>query len=79
MFPKNVSLHERIRLESINEEKDCNVILLSGLTGSGKTTWAKKYMEQHATKCFKLINVEYVLSKMTVCLFINQFIIRLKN
>jgi len=36
------------------------------LNGSGKTTWAKKYIEENPKKDFNLLNIEYVLSKMTV-------------
>ncbi|CAF4105072.1 unnamed protein product [Rotaria sp. Silwood2] len=67
IFPQNISLHERIRCsEPILEKNDCQVILLSGLIGSGKTTWAKKYIKDNSTKNFNLINAEYVLSKMAI-------------
>ena len=69
IFSQNIPLNERVRSsEPILEKTDCQVILLSGLNGSGKTTWAKKYIEENLIKYFNLINVEYVLSKMTVCL-----------
>ena len=48
------------------EKSECQVILLSGLNGSGKTTWARKYLEENAKKHFYLLNAESVLSKMTV-------------
>ncbi|CAF1465766.1 unnamed protein product [Adineta steineri] len=67
IFSQNIPLDERIHCsEPIVEKTDCQVILLSGLNGSGKTTWAKKYMEENRTKNFNLINAEYILSKMTI-------------
>jgi heterogeneous nuclear ribonucleoprotein U-like protein 1 len=67
LFPQNIPLNDRIRSsEPILEKSDCQVLLLSGLNGSGKTTWAKKYIEENPTKHFELINVESVLNKMAV-------------
>jgi len=67
VFPQNIPLNDRIRCsEPILEKNDCQVLLLSGLNGSGKTTWAKKYIEENPTKHFELINVESVLNKMAV-------------
>jgi len=67
IFPQNIPLNDRIRTsEPILEKHDCQVLLLSGLNGSGKTTWAKKYIEDNPTKHFYLINVESVLNKMAV-------------
>ncbi|CAF4891892.1 unnamed protein product, partial [Rotaria sp. Silwood1] len=67
IFPQNIPLNERIHCSKpILEKNDCHVILLSGLIGSGKTTWANKYIEDNPTKNFNLINVEYVLRKMTI-------------
>ncbi|CAF3967015.1 unnamed protein product [Rotaria sordida] len=67
IFPQNIPLNERIRSsEPILEKNDCHVILLSGLIGSGKTTWANKYIEDNPIKNFNLINAEYVLGKMAI-------------
>jgi heterogeneous nuclear ribonucleoprotein U-like protein 1 len=67
-FAQNIPLSDRIRgSEPVLEKNECQVILLSGLNGSGKTTWAKKYMEENPKKDFNLLNIEYVLSKMAVC------------
>jgi heterogeneous nuclear ribonucleoprotein U-like protein 1 len=66
-FPQSISLNDRIRSsEPIPEKNDCQVLLLSGLNGSGKTTWAKKYIAENPMKHFELINVESVLNKMAV-------------
>lgn len=67
-------MNERFRsVEPINEKKDCEVLLLTGLTGSGKTTWAKKHIEDNPNKLFNLLNIENVLNKMKVrqivCIF----------
>jgi heterogeneous nuclear ribonucleoprotein U-like protein 1 len=69
IFAQNIPLSDRIHCsEPILEKNECQVVLLSGLNGSGKTTWAKKYIEENPKKDFNLLNIEYVLSKMTVCL-----------
>lgn len=68
LFPQNIPLNERIRgSEPVVEKSNCQVVLLSGLYGCGKTTWARKYLEENPTKHFELINVESVLNRMTVC------------
>lgn len=60
-------MNERIRgSEPVVEKIDCQVVLLSGLYGCGKTTWAKKYLEDNPTKHFELLNVESILNRMTV-------------
>lgn len=65
-FAQNIPLADRIRTsEPIVDKSQCEVLLLSGLTGSGTTTWAKKHLEENPNKNFNLLNVEYVLSKMT--------------
>ena len=68
IFAQKIPLSNRIRcVESIPEKADCQVILLSGLIGSGKTTWAEKYIEENSNRNFNLLNIEHVLSKMAVC------------
>ena len=67
VFAHSIPSNERIRSsEPIVEKSDCHVVLLSGVIGSGKTTWAKKYITENPGKNFNLLNVEHVLSKMTV-------------
>ncbi len=67
LFPQQIALSDRIRSsEPIVEKNECQVLLLSGLNGAGKTTWAKKYIEENPTKNFHLINAESVLSQMAV-------------
>ncbi len=69
IFAQNIPLSDRIRCsEPILEKNECQVVLLSGLNGSGKTNWAKKYIEENPKKNFNLLNIEYVFSKMAVCL-----------
>ncbi|CAF1140885.1 unnamed protein product [Rotaria magnacalcarata] len=66
-FPQQVPLENRTRCsEPVLEKSNCQVVLLSGLNGSGKTTWAKKYMEENSKQHFNLLDAEYVLSKMTI-------------
>jgi hypothetical protein len=67
IFAQNIPLADRIRGSvPILEKSQCQVVFLSGLIGSGKTTWAKKYVEENPDKNFDVLNAEHVLSKMTV-------------
>ena len=57
LFPQNIPLNERIRgSEPVVEKNECQVVLLSGLYGCGKTTWAKKYLEENPTKHCTSVN-----------------------
>lgn len=42
------------------------MILMIGLPASGKTTWAKKHIEEHPEKRYYLIGTSALLEKMKV-------------
>lgn len=53
--------------------KDCEVYLLVGLHGSGKTHWAKNHIQQNPEKRYNVIGPDSLIAKMTVRKFIFIF------
>lgn len=46
--------------------KDCEVILLVGLPGAGKTHWTQKHVAENADKRYEIIGPDSIIAKMTV-------------
>lgn len=55
-----------VRALSRNE---CEVIVLIGLPGAGKTYWAENYANEHIEKRFNILGTKTLLDKMKVLLF----------
>lgn len=51
---------------SITKRTDCNLVMMIGLPGSGKTYWVKKFLEENKEKLFYVVSTEEFLKKMTV-------------
>lgn len=49
--------------------------MVCGLPCSGKTTWVKKYIEEHPDKFYNVLGVESVLNKMKVKLIFYAYFI----
>ncbi|XP_055311100.1 heterogeneous nuclear ribonucleoprotein U [Sitodiplosis mosellana] len=47
--------------------KECEVILLIGLPGAGKTHWATQHSKDNVEKHYNILGVQNLLDKMTVC------------
>ncbi|XP_011087023.2 heterogeneous nuclear ribonucleoprotein U-like protein 1 [Sesamum indicum] len=47
-------------------ENDCEVIMMVGLPASGKTTWAEKWVKEHAEKRYVLLGTNLALEQMKV-------------
>lgn len=45
---------------------ECEIIMLVGLPGAGKTTWATKYVEEKAEKNYNLIGASSIYERMKV-------------
>ncbi|GLI62665.1 hypothetical protein VaNZ11_005340, partial [Volvox africanus] len=43
---------------------ECEVIVLTGLPGSGKTTWARRHCEQHPARRYCVLGMQLVLEQM---------------
>ena len=50
----------------IAKRDDCEMIMLIGLPGCGKTTWVTKYVEEHSDKKFDVIGTASLIEKMKV-------------
>lgn len=48
------------------KREDCEVIMMIGLPGAGKTTWAFKYASEHKDKKFNILGTNQLLDKMKV-------------
>lgn len=49
-----------------NSRKECEVILLVGLPGAGKTHWALQHIKENAEKRYHVIGADTLIAKMTV-------------
>ncbi|XP_030375113.1 heterogeneous nuclear ribonucleoprotein U-like protein 1 isoform X2 [Scaptodrosophila lebanonensis] len=46
--------------------KECEVILLVGLPGAGKTHWTQKHVAENAEKRYEIIGPDAIIAKMTI-------------
>lgn len=53
--------------------KDCEVILMIGLPGTGKTYWARNWVKEHPEKRYNAFGVQFLLEKMKVSVVILPF------
>ncbi|XP_032230526.1 heterogeneous nuclear ribonucleoprotein U-like protein 1 isoform X2 [Nematostella vectensis] len=47
-------------------QRDCQVIMMVGLPGAGKTYWAEKYVKDHPEKKFNILGTNAIMDKMKV-------------
>ncbi|XP_060711844.1 heterogeneous nuclear ribonucleoprotein U-like protein 2 [Hemiscyllium ocellatum] len=67
VFIQNVPLEERIRGAVGPKTKDaCEVIMMVGLPGVGKTTWVKKHVAENPEKRYVVLGTHSILDKMRV-------------
>ena len=58
---------ERVRGNARNTSRDqCELIMMIGLPGSGKTTWVEKHVAENPDKQYNVVGVNTMINKMTV-------------
>ncbi|ESP02305.1 hypothetical protein LOTGIDRAFT_138642, partial [Lottia gigantea] len=67
MFVEAVPQEERVRgAVPPAKKEDCEMIMMVGLPGAGKTTWATKHAESNPDKKFNMLGTNNVIDKMKV-------------
>ncbi|XP_005092857.1 heterogeneous nuclear ribonucleoprotein U-like protein 1 [Aplysia californica] len=67
VFLEEVAAEERVRGHTPPASKeDCEVIMMVGLPGAGKTYWCNKYIEENPEKRFNLLGTNNIIDKMKV-------------
>jgi hypothetical protein len=62
-----VPAEERIRgSPRIEARENCEMIMMIGLPGSGKTTWVEKHVAENVEKQYNVISTTTMINKMTV-------------
>ncbi|KAJ9579717.1 hypothetical protein L9F63_004643, partial [Diploptera punctata] len=66
-FAGLVSLDMRVSGAKRPEKReDCEMIMMCGLPGAGKTTWANEYYAQHLEKKYNILGTNNLIDKMKV-------------
>ncbi|XP_066595276.1 heterogeneous nuclear ribonucleoprotein U-like isoform X2 [Prorops nasuta] len=48
------------------KKEDCEIIMMCGLPGAGKTTWIKQYTSEHSDKCYNVLGTNNLINRMKV-------------
>lgn len=49
-----------------DKREDCEMVMMCGLPGSGKTVWANKYAAEHPEKMYNILGTNTLIDKMKV-------------
>nr|XP_006823758.1 PREDICTED: heterogeneous nuclear ribonucleoprotein U-like protein 1-like [Saccoglossus kowalevskii] len=63
----SLPVEERIRGSTKPaSKKECEILMMIGLPGSGKTTWAEKYAKENSDKRYCIIGLKSLVDKMKI-------------
>ncbi|XP_033215687.1 heterogeneous nuclear ribonucleoprotein U-like protein 2 isoform X2 [Belonocnema kinseyi] len=66
-FVAKVDLNDRVLgPQRPVKRDDCEILMLCGLPGAGKTTWAIKYAAEHPEKMYNILGTNTLIEKMKV-------------
>ena len=66
-FMHSVEPEKRVRgTKPPPHKEDCEIIMLCGLPGAGKTYWSTKYAQEHPEKRFNVLGTNNIIDKMKV-------------
>ena len=51
----------------MSRRDECEMIMMIGLPGSGKTYWVDQYVADHPDKQYNVVSTTTMINKMTVC------------
>ena len=51
------------------KKEECEMIMMCGLPGCGKTYWATKHAQGNPEKKYTVLGTNNIIDKMKVCLF----------
>ena len=67
VYVGKVDLNDRVLGPQRPEKKeDCEMLMLCGLPGSGKTVWSVKYAAEHPDKMYNILGTNTLIEKMKV-------------
>ncbi|XP_062844385.1 heterogeneous nuclear ribonucleoprotein U-like protein 1 [Trichomycterus rosablanca] len=66
-FLQDLPLQDRTRgTVGPANKAECEILMMVGLPGAGKTTWANKHYQQHPEKKFNILGTNAIIEKMKV-------------
>lgn len=70
-FPNEINEDAKLRGPKGPEKRaDCEIIMMCGLPGAGKTYWVNNYVKEHAEKRYNVLGTNNLIDKMKVFFYL---------